>query len=425
VVVAQELLGQEVQAPEPWIQEDPASRAYASAREALNTRRYQEAAAAYARLRENFPSSGYVADSYYYQAFALYRLGSRSNLREARRLLETQMQGHPSASTLEDARALMIRVDSEMARQGDAAAAAVIAQQASDPCGPDQEVRVAALQALLNMNAERALPILREVLQDKDECSAELREQAVFLIAQKTGADAVDILLDLAHRNPDPDPGVVEQAVFWLSQVQSEQALGALEEILRDNEDPDIQEAALFAISQHRSERSGQILRDYVQRSDVSPELRENAIFWIGQSPGGAEYVKSIWATIDDPELKGGILHAVAQRENEENRQWLMDRVMDRSEDMEIRQNALFWAGQSGTFSVQELRDLFDSLDDPEMKEQVIFVASQRSGPESADFLMEVAENAENGEIREQAIFWLGQSDDPRVPEFLLRIIGR
>jgi hypothetical protein len=38
---------------------------------------------------------------------------------------------------------------------------------------------------------------------------------------------------------------------------------------------------------------------------------------------------------------------------------------------------------------------------------------------------MEVAENAENGEIREQAIFWLGQSDDPRVPEFLLRIIGR
>jgi hypothetical protein len=41
------------------------------------------------------------------------------------------------------------------------------------------------------------------------------------------------------------------------------------------------------------------------------------------------------------------------------------------------------------------------------------------------DFLMEVAENPENGELREQAIFWLGQSEDSRVPEFLLRIIGR
>jgi hypothetical protein len=38
---------------------------------------------------------------------------------------------------------------------------------------------------------------------------------------------------------------------------------------------------------------------------------------------------------------------------------------------------------------------------------------------------MEVAENPENAELREQAIFWLGQSKDPRVPEFLLRIIGR
>jgi len=62
---------------------------------------------------------------------------------------------------------------------------------------------------------------------------------------------------------------------------------------------------------------------------------------------------------------------------------------------------------------------------DPEMREQLIFVASQRNESEAVDFLMEIAEDPENGELREQAIFWLGQSNDPRVPEFLLRIIGR
>ena len=115
----------------------------------------------------------------------------------------------------------------------------------------------------------------------------------------------------------------------------------------------------------------------------------------------------------------------MAQQNTQESRTWLVERAMDPNEDTEVRENAIFWAGQSGAFSLQELRELFDAFEDPELKEQVIFVASQRGDSEAVDFLMEVAEDAANGEVREQAIFWLGQSDDPRVPEFLLRIIGR
>jgi HEAT repeat protein len=414
-----------VQAPEPWLQEDPGARTYALAREALNAGRYQEAADEFARLRREFPRSGYVADSYYYQAFALSRLGGRGQLREARNLLQAQMEAQEAASTLADAQELMMRVESQLARQGDAQAAAAISQQAADPCGPDQELRVAALNALMNMNAERALPILREVLQDRDACSAELRQQAVFIIAQKLDAESVDLLLDLAHRNPDPDPEVREQAVFWLSQVHSEEALDALEAILTESTDLEIQENALFAISQHESDRSGEILRRYAERTDLPAELRENALFWIGQSPGGAEYLRSAYHRLEDPELKANALHAISQAGGEENRQWLMERARDRSEDLEVRTNALFWANQTGAFSIAELRELFRTFSDPEMKEQLIFAASQRNETEAVDFLMEVAENPENAELREQAIFWLGQSKDPRVPEFLLRIIGR
>ena len=415
----------EVQAPAPWLQEDPGARAYAQAREALNAARYQEAAEAFSELRRQHSRSVYAADSYYYQAFALSRLGGRAQLREARSLLQTQISDYSQASTLADARELMVRVEAQLARQGDAQAAAAITQQATDPCGPDQELRAAALNALMNMNSERAIPILKQVLEDRDACTAELRQQAVFLIAQKMDEEAVDILLDLAHRNPDPDPAVREQAVFWLSQVHSEEALEALESILRESRDPELQENAIFAISQHRSERSGQILREYAERSDVPTELRENAIFWIGQSPGGGEYLKSIWARLDEPELKENVLHAIAQTDDEASRAWLMERARDRSEDMEVRTNAIFWIGQTGSFRMTDIRDLFADFSDPEMKEQLVFAASQRNEPEAVDFLMEVAENPDNGELREQAIFWLGQSKDPRVPEFLLRIIGR
>jgi HEAT repeat protein len=414
-----------VLAPAPWLQEDPGARAYAQAREALNAGRYQEAAESFAELRRQYSRSVYVADSYYYQAFALSRLGSRAQLRQARDLLNTQITDHSQASTLADARELLVRVETRLAQQGDAQAAAAITQQATDPCGPDQELRAAALNALMNMNSERAIPILRQVLEDRGACSAELRQQAVFIISQKMDAEAVEILLDLAHRNPDPDPEVREQAVFWLSQVHSEEALDALEAILRESTDREIQENALFAISQHESERSGQILRQYAERSDVPAELRQDALFWIGQSPGGAQYLRSVYDRLDDPELKGNALHAIAQAGGEENRRWLMERATDPSEDMEVRTNALFWASQTGAFSIAELRELFRNFTDPEMKEQLIFAASQRNEREAVDFLMEIAQDPENGELREQAIFWLGQSNDPRVPEFLLRIIGR
>jgi HEAT repeat protein len=277
------------------------------------------------------------------------------------------------------------------------------------------------------MNSERAIPILQEVLRTRDVCSVELRRQAVFLVSQKMTGESVDILLDLAHRNPDPDAEVREQAVFWLSQVRGDEAMEALESILRESTDPNLQENAIFAISQHGGERSVSVLREYAERADAPRSLRENAIFWIGQSSsaGGARYLMELYDRLDDEELKEKAIFGVSQGNTAEGRRWLVERAMDGTESIELRKNALFWAGQSGALTLVELRGLYNTLgvDDREVKEQVIFVASQRNEGDAVDFLMELARTEEDGELRENAIFWLGQSNDPRVPEFLLRLI--
>jgi HEAT repeat protein len=263
------------------------------------------------------------------------------------------------------------------------------------------------------------------VLQSRDECSAELRRQAVFLISQKMTGESVEILLDLAHRNPDPDPEVREQAVFWLSQVKTDEVLAALEAILRESDDPEIQEKAIFAVSQHGSPRALQLLKAYAERQDASPEMREQAIFWIGQSQhaGGARYLIELYAKMTDPDLKERVIFSIAQGGGAEARQWLVDRAKDAAEDIEVRKNALFWAGQSGGLTAADLKGLYATLPDAEMKEQVIFVASQRNEPAAVDFLMEVARTEQDSELRERAIFWLGQSKDPRVAAFLLSLI--
>jgi len=119
------------------------------------------------------------------------------------------------------------------------------------------------------------------------------------------------------------------------------------------------------------------------------------------------------------------VLEAFLGTLSAEARAWLVGIAGDTSEDSELRKNALFWAGQSGAISAAELQELYGSFDDPEMKEQLIFVASQTREPGAVDFLMEVAREEEDGELREKAIFWLGQSKDPRVAEFLLSLIRR
>ncbi len=414
-------------APEAWIQEDPGAPAYKSAREALNAGRYQEAANGFEALRNRYPKSGYVADSYYYQAFALSRQASRASLSRAIKLLQLQQKEYPNAGTVQDAAQLRVRIEGQLARQGDASSAAAIAEQASQPCGGDQEVRLAALGALLNMNAERAVPILQEVLKNRDECSVELRRRAVFLLAQKMNDSSVAILLDLAQRNPDPDPEVRKQAVFWLSQVHTPGALSALESILKDNKDPELRETALFAISQQGDEAAVRVLREYAERADAPKDLREKAIFWIGQSQkaGGPRYLMDLYGRLQDPDLKEKAIFGIAQGGGDQARSWLLARATDRNEAVELRKNALFWAGQTGTLSLDDLKGLYGSLDDAELKGQIIFVASQQDEKGAVDFLMNVARTEKDKDLRQKAIFWLGQSKDPRVADFLLGLIRK
>src|SRR6185503_74703 len=82
----------------------------------------------------------------------------------------------------------------------------------------DDDERVQALNALLQMDSDRAMPILRKVLERRDTCSYVLRRKAVFLVSQKGGEDAADLLMQTAKN--DPDKETREQAVFWLGQVR-------------------------------------------------------------------------------------------------------------------------------------------------------------------------------------------------------------
>ncbi len=291
----------------------------------------------------------------------------------------------------------------------------------------EDDERVEALNALLHMNSEQTLPVLRKVLERRDKCSEVLRRKAVFLVSQQRSDEAVDILLNTAKN--DPDRPTREDAVFWLSQTRSERAVEVLEQILlKEAPDEELQKKAVFALSQTRSERGQRILRDFAKRTDVDEEVRGEAIFWLGQGRGeqNAAFLRDIFSSLESQELQEKVIFAISQSRNAENSKFLLAAAKNQRLDAELRKSALFWAGQSGA-PVRDLAEIYDSGgDDRELRNQVIFVLSQRRNDAAAiDKLLDIARKEQDRELRRQAIFWLGQSRDPRVAKLLEEIINK
>ena len=459
--------------------DDRADTLWRDARTALNRGDYDRAAQLFREIRVSHAASRHAADAPYWEAFAIYRTGDERRFRTALEVLSVQRDRWPEASTRGDARTLEIRIKGRLAQSGDADAAGDVAERARSLADTDEELReaqreareregemrereregaresreaaretaaadrargarssggscgggeeddrVAALNALLQMSPDRAVPILRRVLARRDQCSEVLRRKAVFLVAQKVTPETENILLD-AMRN-DPDAEVREQAVFWLSQVPTERAVDALEQILFTSRDSNIREKALFALSQHRSPRGGAILRD-VARSDSMPnDVRDKAIFWIGQrrSAENAAFLRDLYTRLRNEELKDKVIFSVSQMRGEGSQKWLLDIAADSRESIEMRKKALFWAGQSG-LAASDLATMYDRLTDAEMKDQAIFVLSQKRDREAVDKLMAIAKTDKDRELRKKAVFWLSQSRDPRVAEFLESLISQ
>lgn len=411
-------------------QEDPADSLYRAARSALTAANYRSAATQFKQLREKYASSKYTADTFYWEAYARYKQGNTDDLREARRLLTEQQDRYPKAGTAGDGTSLLARVNGQLAKQGDELGVRETVDAAeriekSAGCSEDEDdTKIAALNALLQMDADRAIPILKKVLAKRGNCSEVMRRKAMFLVSQKRTSETEDILL-AAARN-DPDSEVREQAVFWLSQVGTERSVSALDSILRKSTDVELQKKALFAISQSRGEKAQATLREFANNEEGNSEVREQAVFWLGQSHSAdnVAFLKALFLKTKHPEIKDKVIFSVSQNRDAGATKWLLDIAQNKGEEMEIRKKGLFWASQGGV-AIGELVALYDKVTEDEMKDQLIFALSQRREPAAVDKMILIAKGDSDKELRKKAIFWLSQSKDPRASEFLLQIIDQ
>ncbi|MFW5951890.1 MAG: HEAT repeat domain-containing protein [Gemmatimonadota bacterium] len=473
--------GSAFEAPAPWSQQDPADSLYRAAREAMNRGEYERAASLFHQVWDRYPRSTYAPDAPYWEAFNRYRAGETGDLERALQLLDLQAERYGKARTRAngDAEALRTRIRGMLARRGDADAAEAIVASANEVAGmgarigvevgarmaavaeelavrgevlgerlariaeegaaigmvagpsrqeiPPQcrdqvESQLAALNALITMSADRAMPVLKRVMERRDECAAPLRRHAVFMIADKGSPDAIDVLLDAAQN--DPDLEVRRQAVFWLSEVDDPRAVSALESFLATSQDDRIRERAVFALSQHDSPEARRILRRVAEDESASVQLRSKAIFWLGNegTAEDIEYLKGRFGKLPDRSLNERILFTVGQAEREEDARWLLSIAASDDVDADLRRTAIFWAAEAGA-PASALGDLYRRVQDRTLRERILFGLSESDDPAAIDKLIEIVRTETDPGLRKKAIFWVGNSDDERAADVLMEIL--
>lgn len=411
--------------------EEPGDSLYRLGRQAVTDNDYRRASTLFKQVIDRYPSSSSMGQALYWRAWSLYRLGldrrSKSDLDDALASIQQQRKSYPKAASEGDD--LLTRIRSAQANLGDSRAAGAVTDEAKKlqkpgPCvGADDEMRMAALQGLMNMNAQEALPILKQVLEQRDPCREGLRKQAVYMLSMRGGDDVVATLLDVARN--DPSTEVQGDAVQWLSTTRSDRATAALDSILFFGRDTELRTKAVYALSQVKTERAGQALRRAAQDEKLPEEVRGQATYWLGASRlADLDFFRTLYKNTKSESVRGQIIQAVVGLNSPEVTKWLLDMAKDKSLDAESRKNAIFWASQQKTVDMNELNAIYDQArGDNDVQQQVIYVYSTRKEPAAVDKLMAIAKSDPNIAMKKQALYWLGTKNDPRVKQFILDLI--
>lgn len=105
----------------------------------------------------------------------------------------------------------------------------------------------------------------------------------------------------------------------------------------------------------------------------------------------------------------------------------LLDIGRDGTIPSDVRQNAIFWVGQAAADRATEgLSDLAgDDAEDIEVRKHALFALSQQRRDVGVPALIDIARTSSEPELVRTALFWLGQSRDDRALALFREILTR
>src|SRR3954447_1766131 len=260
-------------------------RDYQRGLSALDAHRWDKAITSFASVAERKGSDADAA--LYWKAYAQARAGNRE---DALSTLGELNQLYPSSHWLNDARALDVEVRA----------------QSGSPVNPgsqsDDELKLVAINSLMQSDPNAAFPALQRVLQSGS--SVKVKERALFVLTQNSTPQARKLLGEVAWNSSNPD--LQMRAIRYVGLMGNDDARKELQSLYSSSTDERVKRAILQSFM-----RSGS--RDFLlstAKTEKNPELRAQAIQQLAVS-GGQDEIWQLYQSTNSPEEKKTILRSM------------------------------------------------------------------------------------------------------------------
>jgi HEAT repeat protein len=378
------------------LQEEARSREdelYEKGTRALDEGAWEEASTAFRSVAN---LKGRRADAgLYWLAYAKSRQGQGAAALAA---IDELRRGHPQSRWLKEAKALELE----------------IRQKSGQPTRPesvaDEDLKLMALNGLLNTDPEQAIPLLEKFL--KGDQSPKLQDRALFVLCQSGSPRAREIVHRIARGESNPE--LQRRAIQNLGIIGGPESRQALQDIYKASSEPEVRKAVLQAYMV--SGEKDRVLE--AARTEKDPGVRGHAIQMLG-AMGAQDELWAMYQAETSREAKTALLQALAVGGGTER---LLEAART-EKDIEVRLDAIRALGPfAGPAHAGAIVEIYRSATDPRVREaalQALFVQGD------AKALIEIARTEKDPELRKQAVAHLSLMDSKEATAFLLEILNK
>lgn len=362
---------------------------YSAAKDALDDGEYDDAIK---QFDEVIKIHGRKADgALYWKAYALNKNGNKA---QALTTIGELRRSYPKSTWLRDAGAL------EQEMRG----AAVDPQNISD-----EELKLLALQSLMNSDPEKAVPLLEKIIMGN--YPPRLKDRALFVLSQSSSEKAQQILMGLAKANNQPD--LQKRAIRYIG-MSGNRNRAVLKEIYNSSTDISVKKTVFQAWLMCGCKEDVASLA----HTEKNPELRREAIRYLGMM-GGREELLDFYKNSPDVEtreaavgamLMCGCAHELAEIVQTEKDPGVLDKAI----------NTLGLVG--GEESLAALTNLYSTRTDVSMKKKVInALFLHNAGKE----MVALARKETNPELKRELIQKMSLMRSPEISDYMMEILNK
>ena len=369
------------------------SELYDDGREALDEDRYDKAESKFAELAAlNGPQTDAAL---YWKAYAENRLGKRD---AALATIADLKHRFPQSRWLKDASALEIDVR----------------QRAGQPAHPesqsDDDLKMLAIQGLMNSDPERAMPLLEKVLNGTG--TPREKSKALFVIAQSGSPQAREILGRIASGQSNPE--LQRKAVEYLGMFGGGESRKTLAEVYAKTSDESVKRAILksYMISGDKADLFA------AAKSEKDVTLRREAIRQLGLVHGVDE-LQQLYVKESSTEVKREILQAFFLAGDSKR----LAESARNEKDPELRRAAVRNLGLiNSTDSANALQSIYSKETDRDVRKEVLnayFIQGNAAG------LVSIARGEKDPELKKEAVSKLALMHNKEATDYLMEILQK